>query len=336
MTAVQNQQVVLKRRPVGIPVLADFEIRRAEIAPLEEGEVLVKLCYLGLEPSARMRMNAESPYSQPIEIGGVVSSTGVGVIVASRSAQFKQGDHVFVHSGWQQYFVVKDSEARRIDVGLASLPQWLSLLGLSSFTAYIGMIELARPQPGETVVVSAASGATGAVAGQVARIMGARVVGIAGGAEKCRYVVETLGFDACVDYRQPDFEARLDAACPDGIDVDYENVGGKILHAVFPRMNRYGRVILCGLVAEYNSQDSAPGPNLWRAVHNALRIEGFLASRYWDRIAEFVDAALNWSSEGKLRHSEHIVAGIENAPAAFLDLLAGRHLGKLMVKIVEN
>lgn len=333
---MQNQQIVLKRRPVGVPVLDDFEMQRPDIAALGEDEVLVRLCYLGLEPSARMRMNAESPYSQPIAIGGVVSSTGVGIVVESRSRRLKPGDHVFVHSGWQQYFVVKDSDARRIDVGLASLPQWLSLLGLSSFTAYIGMTELARPQSGETVVVSAASGATGAVAGQIARIMGARVVGIAGGAEKCRYVVDSLGFDDCVDYRQPDFEARLDAACPDGIDVDYENVGGKILHTVFPRMNRYGRVILCGLVAEYNNQDLTPGPNLWRAVYHALRIEGFLASRYWDRIPEFVDAALRWSQAGELRHREHIVAGFDNVPAAFLDLLAGRHLGKVMVELAEN
>jgi NADPH-dependent curcumin reductase CurA len=330
---VKNQQIVLKRRPAGAPVPADFELVQTDLPQLQPDEVLVQLAYLGLEPAARPRMNAASPYSTPIEIGGIVSSTGVGVVVTSRSPQHRPGDHVFVHSGWQQYCVVRAGEVRRIDPSLAPLPKWLSLLGLSSFTAYIGMTELARPKPGETVVVSAASGATGAIAGQIAKIIGARAVGIAGGAEKCLHA-EALGFDACVDYRRPDFAEQLDAACPNGIDVDYENVGGEILRIVFQRMNRFGRVILCGLVAEYNDLDNPPlGPNLWRAVYNGLRIEGFLASRYYDRIPEFVERALRWSSEGRLKQSEHIVRGMENVPAAFLDLMAGRHLGKVIVQL---
>jgi NADPH-dependent curcumin reductase CurA len=330
---MNNQQIVLKRRPAGAPVPEDFEFVQTEVPALQPDEILVRLAYLGLEPAARPRMNANSSYSTSIEIGGVVSSTGVGVVVTSRSPRYRPGDHVFVHSGWQQYCAIRANDARRIDPNLAPLPKWLSLLGLSSFTAYIGMTELAQPKPGETVVVSAASGATGAVAGQIAKIMGARAVGIAGGAEKCLHA-ETLGFDTCVDYRRPDFAARLDAACPNGIDVDYENVGGDILRTVFQRMNRFGRVILCGLVAEYNNLESPPpGPNLWRAVYNGLRIEGFLASRYYDRIPAFVEQALVWSSEGRLKHSEQVVRGIENTPAAFLDLLAGRHLGKVMVEI---
>jgi len=330
---MDNRQIVLKRRPVAVPVLDDFDLVRTDLPQPQPGEILIRLAYLGLEPAARPRMNANSPYSNPIEIGGVIPSTGVGVVVSSRSTRHRPGDHVFVHSGWQRYCLVREDDARGIDTRLAQLPKWLSLLGLSSFTAYIGMTELARPLPGETVVVSAASGATGAIAGQIAKIMGARAVGIAGGAEKCRYA-EKLGFDACVDYRQQDFGARLEAACPNGIDVDYENVGGEILRTVFQRMNRRGRVILCGLVAEYNSLESfPPGPNLWRAVYNALRIEGFLASRYYDRIPEFIERALHWSSESRLRHYEHIVRGLENAPAAFLDLLAGRHLGKVMVEL---
>ncbi|HEU0222260.1 MAG TPA: NADP-dependent oxidoreductase [Paracoccaceae bacterium] len=330
---MKNQQIVLGRRPVGAPVPEDFAFVETELPPLAPGEVLVRLAYLGLEPAARPRMNAHSPYSTPIAIGGVVSGTGTGVVVESRSPLHRPGDHVFVQSGWQRFCVVPAGEARRIDPALAPLPKWLSLLGLSAFTAYIGITELARPQPGETVVVSAASGATGAVAGQIARILGARAVGIAGGPEKCRHA-EALGFDACIDYRQPDFAARLDAACPDGIDVDFENVGGEILRTVFERMNRYGRVILCGLVAEYHElENMPPGPNLWRAVYNALRIEGFLASRYFGRLPEFVEKALAWSAEGRLQHSEHIVRGFENVPSAFLDLLAGRHLGKVMVAL---
>lgn len=327
-----NRRIVLARRPNGTPVPSDFDLSVADVATLGPDEVLVRMLYLGMEPAARPRMNEGSPYSVPIAIGGVVSGTGVGVVTASGDSRFRPGDHVFAHSGWQEYFVGKAADLRLIDTAQAPLPQWLSLLGLSSFTAYIGMTLLACPAEGATVVVTAASGATGAPAGQIATIMGARVVGIAGGAEKCRHV-ESLGFEACLDYRAPDLAGRLDAACPNGIDVDYENVGGDILQTIFQRMNRYGRVILCGLVSEYNVPGLPAGPNLWRAVYNALRIEGFLASRYYDRIPEFVEKALLWSEQGRFRHTEHIREGIEAAPQAFIDLLAGRHLGKMIVRV---
>jgi NADPH-dependent curcumin reductase len=327
-----NQQIVLVRRPAGMPVPEDFACVETPVAALAAGEILVQMEYLGLEPAARPRMNAESKYSRTIAIGGVVPSTGIGVIVGSECEGYRVGDHVFVHCGWQRYFTVKAGEARLIDPARAPLPKWLSLLGLSSFTAYIGITELARPNPGETVVVSAASGATGAVAGQIARIMGARAVGVAGGAQKCRHA-ESLGFETCIDYRDAAFTAHLDAACRDGIDVDFENVGGALLDAVVPRMNRFGRVILCGLVAEYNLTAAPRGPNLWPAVYNSLRIEGFLASRYFSRIPEFIDTALQWSQAGLLRHAEHIVVGMENVPAAFLDLLNGRHIGKVIVAL---
>jgi hypothetical protein len=327
-----NQQIVLVRRPDGMPVPADFAFIEIPLPALAAGEICVRMLYLGLEPAARPRMNMGSKYSRTVDIGGVVPSTGIGVIAGSRSDGHREGDYVFVQSGWQRYFTVKASEARLIDPARAPLPKWLSLLGLSSFTAFIGITELARPNPGETVVVSAASGATGAVAGQIARIMGARAVGIAGGADKCRHA-ESLGFEACIDYRNPVFAVQLDAACPDGIDVDFENVGGVLLDAVVPRMNRFGRVILCGLVAEYNLAAAPRGPNLWPAVYNSLRIEGFLASRYFSRIPEFIDTALQWSQAGLLRHAEHIVRGMENVPAAFLDLLNGRHIGKVIVEL---
>lgn len=330
--AMLNQQIVLRRRPDGVPVQEDFASVEAPVPALAAGEILVRVEYLGLEPAARPRMNAQTKYSRPVAIGGVIPSTGIGLVVGSRSEEFREGDPVFVHSGWQRYFAVSASEARMIDPARAPLPKWLSLLGLSSFTAYIGITELARPQPGETVVVSAASGATGAVAGQIARIMGARAVGIAGGAQKCRHA-ESLGFAECVDYREPAFTAQLDAACPRGIDVDFENVGGALLDAVWPRMNRFGRVILCGLVSEYNLKAAPRGPNLWPAVYNSLTIQGFLASRYFSRIPEFVDAALQWSQAGTLRHAEHLVQGMENVPGAFLDLLSGRHIGKVIVKL---
>jgi NADPH-dependent curcumin reductase CurA len=329
---MMNQQIVLVRRPDGMPVAKDFAFVEAPVAALAAGEVRVRMQFLGLEPAARPRMNADSKYSRTIDIGGVIPSTGIGQIVDSECEGYNVGAWVFVHSGWQRYFTVKASEARVIDLARAPPPKWLSVLGMSSFTAYIGIKGLARPNPGETVVVSAASGATGAVAGQIARIMGARAVGIAGGAEKCRHA-ESLGFEACIDHRDPAFSAHLDAACPDGIDVDFENVGGALLDAVVPRMNRFGRVILCGLVSEYNLAAAPRGPNLWPAVYNSLRIEGFLASRYFSRIPEFIDTALQWSQAGMLRHAEHVVHGMENVPAAFADLMNGRHIGKVIVEL---
>ena len=331
---MDNLQVRLKRRPEGTPSPADFETVAAPMPVPGEGEILVRTTYLSADPSLRPRMNAVSAYAGSVGIGELIPSNAIGMVLDSRDGRFKPGDRVFDFFGWQKYAVGSADSARRIDIGRAEEPKWLSLLGLSSFTAYVGLSEIGRPQPGETVVVAAASGATGAVVGQIARIMGARAVGIAGGADKCRYVVEELGFDACVDHRAPDFLKQLDAACPDGIDVDFENVGGDILKAVFARMNAYGRVVICGLVSEYSSDGAWPsGPNLWPTVYKALRIEGFRASRYFDRIPEFVDKALAWAAEGRLMHSEHIVEGIASAPAAFCDMLAGRHLGKVMVKV---
>lgn len=328
------RKVCLAARPDGTPKATDFRITEAPMPVPAAGEILVRALYLSLDPALRPRMNAVSAYAGAVAVGEVIPSPGLGVVVASRSPLFAPGDHVFGMIGWQTSAILPAAEARRIYPDRAPLPKWLSLLGLSSFTAWIGLTEIGRPQPGETVVVSAAAGATGAIAGQIARIAGARAVGIAGGAEKCRHVVAAYGFDACVDYRAPDFPAQLNAACPDGIDVDFENVGGAILRAVFDRMNVAGRVILCGLVSEYNSPAGfQPGPSLWPAVYKSLRIEGFRASRHWQRVPEFVDQALVWSAENRLRHEETIAEGLETTPQAFVDMLSGRHFGKAMVRL---
>ncbi len=327
-------QIRLASRPAGAPTISNFEIAQARIARPTEGEILVRTLYLSVDPSLRPRMNAVSEYAGAIGLHEVIPSSAIGVVVASGSPDFQPGDHVFGMLNWQTHATIRAAEVRRIDPSSAPLPKWLSLLGLSSFTAYIGITELARPKAGETVVVSAATGATGAAAGQIARITGARTVGIAGGPEKCRYAVDRLGYDASVDYKAPDFGARLDAACPDGIDVDYENVGGDVLKAVFARMNTCGRIVVCGLVSEYSSEDGwMPGPSLWPAVYKSLRIEGFRASRYFDRIPEFVEKALVWADAGLFVHHECITDGIANAPLAFVELLSGRHLGKAMVKV---
>jgi NADPH-dependent curcumin reductase CurA len=327
-------QVRLAARPRGQPRPGDFEIVSVPVPTPCDGDILVRTTYLSLDPALRPRMNEVSAYAGAVPLHGVVPSSALGIVVESRSPLHRPGDHVFGMFGWQSHATIAAGEARRIHPERAELPKWLSLLGLSSFTAYIGLVELGRPRPGETVVVSAAAGATGAAVGQIAKILGARAVGIAGGAEKCAAVVHEYGFDACVDYKVADFPRQLDAACPDGIDVDFENVGGDVLRAVYERMNPGGRVIVCGLVSEYSRDDGfLPGPSLWPAVYKSLRIEGFRASRYFDRIPEFVDQALEWSRAGLFTHREHITEGIENAPQAFVDMLSGRHFGKAMVKV---
>ena len=328
------RQVCLAARPAEVPKPADFTIATGRMPVPAEGEILVRVLYLSLDPALRPRMNAVSAYAGSVALGEVIPSSGLGVVIASRSPLFAPGDHVFGMVGWQTHATLSASEARSIDPARAPLPKWLSLLGLSSFTAWIGLTEIGRPRPGETVVVSAAAGATGAIVGQIARIAGARAVGIAGGPVKCRHVVEDYGFDACVDYRAPDFLAKLDAACPDGVDVNYENVGGDILAAVYDRMNVAGRIVLCGLVSEYSRPGGfGSGPSLWPAVYKSLRIEGFRASRHWDRVPEFVDQALTWAAEGRLRHLETIAEGLEATPRAFVEMLTGGSLGKAMVRL---
>ncbi|MES2257008.1 MAG: NADP-dependent oxidoreductase [Pseudomonadota bacterium] len=329
---MRNFQVCLKRHPSGTPVPDDFMLARAPMPEPGDGEVLIELLYLSVDPALRPRIEPLSAYGGAVPPGTLIPSSAIGVVRVSRSPLLSPGDHVFGFFGWQLYCAAPAHALRRIHPELAPLPKWMSVFGLSAFTAYIGMREFGRPQPGATVVVSAAAGATGAVAGQLARIAGARAVGIAGGAAKCRYVVETLGFDACIDHRATDFAHQLDAACPAGIDVDFENVGGDILAAILPRMNQGGRVVLCGLVAQYGRAGHG-GPDLWPAVYNALTIHGLRGSHYFDRIPEFVAQALDWHAAGQLVHSEHIVEGIANAPAAFCTMLAGQHLGKAMVRV---
>lgn len=330
---MQGLQVRLKSRPKGLPSVANFEVAAQSFPIPGPGEILIQALYISVDPALRPRMNAISEYAGALAIGDIIPSSGLGIILDSRDDGFAPGDHVFGLLGWQSYSVLGASALRHVDPSRAPLPKWLSLLGLSSFTAYIGITQLGKPRLGETVVVSAAAGGTGAMAGQFARIAGARAVGIAGGPDKCRHVVEHLGFDECVDHRAPDFEARLDAACPAGIDLDYENVGGRILGAVYPRMNTGGRIIVCGLASEYSSDGWAPGPSLWPTVYKSLRIEGFRASRYFDRVPQFIEQALGWADEGRIAHSEHIYQGLESAPAAFIDMLQGRHLGKAMVRL---
>src|SRR5438128_1865586 len=328
----RNRQVVLKQRPTGLPTPADFEIRDAPLPDPGAGEVLIRGIYLSLDPYMRGRTSAVRSYAQPVAVGAVMEGRVVGEVVGSRDPAFREGDYVLGGYGWQLYSAVPGQGLLKLDPAEAPLSTALGVLGMPGLTAYVGLSEIGRPQRGETVVVAAASGAVGAVAGQLAKRAGARVVGIAGGAEKCRYVEGELGFDAAIDHRG-DLGAALDRACPTGIDAYFENVGGAVQQAVFPRLNNFARMVMCGMIAEYNDRVPQPGPNLMAAVRKRLRIEGFIVSDQFQRLAEYRAKAVPWVREARLRYREDVVAGLEQAPAAFIGLLEGRNFGKLLVKV---
>jgi len=332
----QNRQVRLKRRPTGAPATDDFEIVDAPIPDPADGGVLVRGIYLSLDPYMRGRMSAARSYAKPVDVGAVMEGRVVGRIARSRDPGFREGDYVLGGYGWQLYSAVPASGLSKLDPNEAPLSTALGVLGMPGLTAYIGLSEIGRPQRGETVVVSAASGAVGAVAGQLAKRADARVVGIAGGADKCRYVERELGFDACIDHRSADLGAALDRACPSGIDVYWENVGGAVQQAVFPRLNDFGRMVMCGMVSEYNDAEPRPGPNLMAAVRKRLKIQGFIVSDQWQRFGEYRAVAAPLVRSGELKYREDIVDGLDRAPEAFIGLLEGRNFGKLLVKLGDD
>jgi NADPH-dependent curcumin reductase len=331
-----NRQVLLKRRPTGAPRADNFEIADAPIPDLADGEVLVRGIYLSLDPYMHGRMSAARSYARPVDVGAVMEGRVVGRAVRSRDSGFREGDYVLGGYGWQLYSAVPASGLSKLDPNEAPLSTALGVLGMPGLTAYVGLSEIGRPQHGETVVVSAASGAVGAVAGQLAKRAGARVVGIAGGADKCRYVERELGFDACIDHRSTDLGAALDHACPTGIDVYWENVGGAVQQAIFPRLNDFGRIVMCGMVSEYNDAEPRPGPNLMAAVRKRLKIQGFIVSDQWQRFDEYRAMAAPLVRNGELKYREDIVDRLDRAPEAFIALLEGRNFGKLLVKLGED
>lgn len=327
-----NTQVLLRRRPEGAVVAEDFEVVETPIPQPGPGQVLVRHGAFSLDPYMRGRMSDRKSYAAPVPIGGVMESTAVGTVERSNHPDFVQGDAVVGGFGWQGWSAVPAARLRRLPAGL-SPSLFLGVLGMPGMTAHVGMADIGQPRAGETVVVSAASGAVGAVVGQIARAAGARVVGIAGGRDKCAFVTDGLGFDACLDHRGDDLGAALDAACPRGIDVYWENVGGAVQRAVFPRMNDFGRMVMCGMVAEYNDVAPEPGPNLTATFRKRLRIQGFIVSDHWDRYPGWLEQAGPMIRDGRMKYREDVVEGIANAPAAFMGLLAGRNFGKLLVKV---
>jgi NADPH-dependent curcumin reductase CurA len=302
----------------------------------EAGEVLLRGIYLSLDPYMRGRISGVRSYAKPVDIGAVIEGRVVGEVARSEHPDFRPGEFAYGGYGWQLYSAVPGAELVKLVPAEAPISTALGVLGMPGLTAHVGLSDIGRPKAGETVVVSAASGAVGAVAGQLAKAAGARVVGIAGGAEKCRYVEHELSFDACLDHRTGDLGGALAAACPRGIDVYWENVGGAVQAAVFPRLNDFARMVLCGMVAEYNDTEPRPGPNLMVAVRKRLRIEGFIVSDQWRRLAEYRAKAVPLLRAGRLKYREDIVDGLDNAPTAFIGLLQGRNFGKLIIRLAPD
>ncbi|RAI59255.1 NADP-dependent oxidoreductase [Roseicella frigidaeris] len=337
--AETNLQVLLRRRPQGAPVPEDFEIVERAAPEPAEGEVLVRAAYLSLDPYMRGRMSEAKSYAKPVALGAVMEGRTAGTVVASKAPGFAPGDVVAGGSGWQRFSCVKAAGLIKVDPAEAPLSANLGVLGMPGLTAWVGLEDIGQPQSGEVMVVSAASGAVGQVVGQIGRIRGCKVIGIAGGERKCRYVTEELGFDACIDHRG-DLAAQLDRHCPEGIDVYWENVGGVVQAAVFPRLRDFARMVMCGVIAQYNvaegsdSFGGAPGPNLGAVVRKRLRIQGFIVSdNGWPRYPQFRREMLGWMGDGRLRWREDVVEGLRNAPQAFIGLLEGKNFGKLVVKI---
>lgn len=337
-----NLRVLLANRPNGQPTPQDFRLEQAPRPEPADGQLLLEILYLSLDPYMRGRMSAAKSYAEPVPIGGLMEGGTVARVLASRHPGFAEGDVVLSHSGWQRFALSDGTGLRKLDPAEAPVSTALGVLGMPGFTAYAGLLTIGRPKPGETVVVAAASGPVGATVGQIARIKGARAVGIAGGAEKCAYVRDELGFDAVVDHRAPHFAADLQAACPDGIDVYFENVGGHVWDAVFPLLNTFARVPVCGLIAQYNDgPDARSGPDRLPAVmrevlSKSLTLRGFIQREFADQRAAFQNDVAAWIRDGRIRYREDIVDGLENAPEAFIGLLQGRNFGKLVIRVAPE
>ena len=328
-----NRQIVLSSRPSGLPVAENFRFVEAAVPEPGDGQVLIRHEWLGLAPAARLRMSETESYKAPLALGDVVYGQAVGVVVRSRHPGFAAGDPVVSTSGgWQTYSLADGALLSKIDPAIAPPTVWLGALGTSGMTAYIGLFDIGHVKSGDTVVVTAASGGVGSVAGQIAKLSGCRVVGIAGGAAKARHVVDDLGFDACIDYRAPDFAAQLKQACPDGVDVYFENVGGSVRDAAWPLMNTNGRVVVCGLIAEYNDGPQA-GPGWFTILAKRLQLRGFIMSDHLDRRADFVRDMSRWYAQGHIRVREDVSEGLEQTVPAFIGMLQGRNFGKTIVKL---
>jgi len=337
MSALQNRRFRLIKRPTGMAQRTDFEFSTVPVGEPGPGEVVLRVLYLSLDPAMRGWMNESKSYIPPVGLGEVMRAIGLGQVVASNDPSLRPGDFATGLTGVQDYAVVAAQNLNKVDTQLAPLPRYLGALGGTGLTAYFGLLEVGQPQPGETVVVSGAAGATGSVVGQIARVKGCRAVGIAGGAAKCKYLTEELGFDAAIDYKSEDVRAALSRHCPNGVNVFFDNVGGEILDLVLAQLARKARVVLCGAISQYNNAADVRGPkNYLSLLINSARMEGFIVFNYAQRYGEGIQALAGWLAEGKLKAREDIVEELENFPETFVKLFRGGNFGKLVIKVAEE
>jgi NADPH-dependent curcumin reductase CurA len=331
-----NHQFLLAARPEGMPDRGVWDHTEEPVPEPGDGEVLVKVLYISLDPAMRGWMNEGRSYVPPVGIGEVMRAIGVGEVVATKHSDFSQGDHVTGLFGVQEYAVLDAPGLTKLDPDLAPLPVYLNTLGMPGMTAYFGLLDVGRLQPGETVVVSAAAGAVGATVGQIAKIKGASAVGIAGGPEKCRLIVEELGFDAAIDYKSDDVPRALKDACPDGVDVYFDNVGGEILDAVLARLARGARVVICGAVSQYNEKKMRGPSNYMSLLVNRATMTGFVVFDYADRYGDAAREMGGWLKEGKLKSREDIVQGLDTFPETLVKLFKGENDGKLVLQVGDG
>jgi len=332
--ALTNHKFLLAARPVGMPKRSDWTYTEEPVGEPKEGELLVKVEYISLDPAMRGWMSDARSYTPPVGIGELMRALGVGVVTASRNPRFAVGDHVSGVFGVQEYAVTDGRGVTKIDTGVAPLPKYLSVLGMTGMTAYFGLLDTGQPKPGEMVVVSAAAGAVGAVVGQTAKIKNCHVVGIAGGTEKCRYIVQELGFDAAIDYKSEDVKQSLRKYCPKGIDVYFDNVGGAILDAALANLARGARIVICGAISQYNNTGPVTGPsNYMSLLVNRATMKGMMVFDYADRYAQAGAEMAAWMAAGKLTSREDIVEGLATFPETLLKLFKGENSGKLMLKV---
>jgi NADPH-dependent curcumin reductase CurA len=332
-----NKQIILASRPKGMPTEEQFALIETAIPMLEEDQALIRTVYLSVDPYMRGRMNDSKSYVPPYSIGEVIRGGSVGVIIDSRIADLQEGNFVVGQWGWESNPIVTATQVRRLDPELAPISTALGVLGMTGLTAYFGLLDIGQPREGETVVVSGAAGAVGMIVGQIAKIKGARVVGIAGSDEKIKYLMNELGFDAVINYKtSTDIQAELTKSCPDGVDVYFDNVGGNISDAVLNLLNKGARIPVCGQISLYNLEQSDIGPRIQsKLLINSATMKGFIVGDYAPRFQEGLTQLTQWLKENKLRYEENVVEGFENTPKAFIGLFSGENLGKQLVKVAD-
>ncbi|MAW33648.1 MAG: NADP-dependent oxidoreductase [Proteobacteria bacterium] len=332
-----NKQVIMKTRPVGMPVLENFEIKESPVPEIRHGEVLIQILWLSLDPYMRGRMSTAKSYAASLNEGDVIVGGAVGRVLETKSPEYNKDDIVEGFTlGWQEYAIANPSSIRKVDPSLAPIQTAVGVLGMPGMTAFFGLLHVGKPIAGDTVVVSAASGAVGQLVGQIAKIGGCKVVGIAGGKEKCSFLINTLNFDEAIDYKNENIDKKLKEYCPDGVNVYFDNVGGKITDAVINQLANYARVAVCGVISQYNLTEPESGLRTHRSMlTNQATTEGFLVFQFAQKYHIGMKRIAKWIQEGKIKYKEDVVVGLENAPSAFIGLMNGKNFGKLLIKVTE-